>query len=164
MLCFVLNQLVFLYMKVTLILSSSPLKSVPTWGFGMAAQRLCECPAQTFRPSANQQRRRGRRQVLRYALLQYVLPLCYSSITRLLFLPSAGVMQWVTQGLTKVLPQPDDKYKEPKGEQEDHTEVSSKFRSTTTPGPGNGAAKQIAKRHSPNPETLGVNLKNQLQL
>lgn len=79
-------------------------------------------------------------------------PRCYSSITRLLFLPSAGVMQWVTQGLTKVLPQPDDKYKEPKGEQEDHTEVSSKFRSPATPGPGNGAAKQVAKAETQTPQ------------
>lgn len=32
-------------------------------------------------------------------------------------------MQWVTQGLTKVLPQPDDKYKEANENQEEHTEV-----------------------------------------
>lgn len=32
---------------------------------------------------------------------------------------------WVTQGLTKVLPQPDDKYKETNDEEE-HTEVRNK--------------------------------------
>lgn len=36
-------------------------------------------------------------------------------------------MQWVTQGLTKVLPQPDDKYKETEDKQEEHTEVSWKL-------------------------------------
>lgn len=37
-------------------------------------------------------------------------------------------MQWVTQGLTKVLPQPDDKYKETEDKQEEHTEVSWKLK------------------------------------
>lgn len=54
----------------------------------------------------------------------YAFPLCYSSQNASLIPPSAGVMQWVTQGLTKVLPQPDDKYKETKEKQEEHTEVS----------------------------------------
>lgn len=40
--------------------------------------------------------------------------------------PRSGVIEWVTQGLTKVLPQPDDKYKETKDEQEEHTEVRHK--------------------------------------
>ncbi|KAE8296598.1 hypothetical protein D5F01_LYC05359 [Larimichthys crocea] len=37
----------------------------------------------------------------------------------------SGVIGWVTQGLTKVLPQPDDKYKETQEviEEEEHTEV-----------------------------------------
>lgn len=45
--------------------------------------------------------------------------------------PSPGVVQWVTQGLTKVLPQPDDKYKETKETQEEHTEVRHKTEQTT---------------------------------
>lgn len=37
---------------------------------------------------------------------------------------------WVTQGLTKVLPQPDDKYKETQEviEEEEHTEVCLAFK------------------------------------
>lgn len=33
---------------------------------------------------------------------------------------------WVTQGLTKVLPQPDEKYKETAENNEEHTEVRHK--------------------------------------
>lgn len=37
----------------------------------------------------------------------------------------SGVITWVTQGLTKVLPQPDDKYRETEKDlkDEEHTEV-----------------------------------------
>lgn len=38
----------------------------------------------------------------------------------------SGVIEWVTQGLTKVLPQPDEKYKETKEEVDEHTEVKHK--------------------------------------
>ncbi|KAM7414119.1 hypothetical protein PAMA_019099 [Pampus argenteus] len=39
-------------------------------------------------------------------------------------MPRAGVIGWVAQGLTKVLPQPDEKYRETNGtEDEEHTEV-----------------------------------------
>lgn len=41
------------------------------------------------------------------------------------FLPRSGMMGWVTQGLTKVLPQPDEKYKETQDDEE-HTEVRHK--------------------------------------
>lgn len=43
-----------------------------------------------------------------------------------LFRPRIGMMAWVTQGLTKVLPQPDEKYKETVDDREEHTEVSHK--------------------------------------
>lgn len=36
------------------------------------------------------------------------------------------MMGWVTQGLTKVLPQPDEKYKETQDDREEHTEVRHK--------------------------------------
>lgn len=40
------------------------------------------------------------------------------------FPPRSGVISWVTQGLTKVLPQPDAKYKEEETKNpEEHTEV-----------------------------------------
>ena len=39
------------------------------------------------------------------------------------YLTSSGVIGWVTQGLTKVLPQPDEKYKESNDDDEEHTEV-----------------------------------------
>lgn len=57
-----------------------------------------------------------------------LFPLSIEAIMYLFFPPSAGVVQWVTQGLTKVLPQPDDKYKEAKETQEEHTEVSYELR------------------------------------
>lgn len=71
----------------------------------------------------------------------YVFTLYYSSHNASLLPLSTGVMQWVTQGLTKVLPQPDDKYKETKEKQEEHTEVSYKLKSATRGGPAKGAAK-----------------------
>lgn len=42
------------------------------------------------------------------------------------FLPRSGMVAWVTHGLTKVLPQPDEKYKETVDEIGEHTEVSHK--------------------------------------
>lgn len=57
----------------------------------------------------------------------HAFALYYWSHNASLIPPSAGVMQWVTQGLTKVLPQPDGKYKEAKDTQEEHTEVSYKY-------------------------------------
>lgn len=47
-------------------------------------------------------------------------------------------MQWVTQGLTKVLPQPDHKYKETQETQEEHTEVRHKTEQTTMKVQGYG--------------------------
>lgn len=41
---------------------------------------------------------------------------------KLCFSVRSGVINWVTQGLTKVLPQPDDKYRETEKDEE-HTEV-----------------------------------------
>lgn len=41
----------------------------------------------------------------------------------LLFFTRSGVISWVAQGLTKVLPQPDEKYKEKENDNEEHTEV-----------------------------------------
>lgn len=40
--------------------------------------------------------------------------------------PRSGVIGWVTQGLTKVLPQPEEKYKEIEDPNEEHTEVRRK--------------------------------------
>lgn len=42
------------------------------------------------------------------------------------FLDRSGMMGWVSQGLTKVLPQPDSKYKETNDDNEEHTEVRRK--------------------------------------
>lgn len=44
---------------------------------------------------------------------------------KLCFSVRSGVINWVTQGLTKVLPQPDDKYRETEKDtkDEEHTEV-----------------------------------------
>lgn len=48
-----------------------------------------------------------------------------SKVNSIVYLTSSGVVGWVTQGLTKVLPQPDEKYKESKDDEE-HTEVRRK--------------------------------------
>lgn len=113
-------------MSATFLLSSSPLQ--PVWRFGMAAQRLCQRSAQTFGPAADRRGRGGRGQVRDTGQAQtrtLASSLClYSNPSAPLLPSSAGVMQWVTQGLTKVLPQPDDKYKETEDKQEEHTEVS----------------------------------------
>lgn len=42
------------------------------------------------------------------------------------FLDRSGMIGWVAQGLTKVLPQPDSKYKETNDDNEEHTEVRRK--------------------------------------
>lgn len=42
------------------------------------------------------------------------------------FLDRSGMIGWVAQGLTKVLPQPDSKYKETNNDNEEHTEVRRK--------------------------------------
>lgn len=121
-------------MKPTFLLSSSPPQSVLIWGFRMAAQRVCQRSAQTFGPAAARRGRGGRGQVrdtghrTRSDTHTCVLPLSYSNPSVPLLPSSAGVMQWVTQGLTKVLPQPDDKYKETEDKQEEHTEVSCKLK------------------------------------
>lgn len=98
----------------------------------MAAQRLRQRSAQTRRGAANQ-RWRGRGQVRRAPAFHGPAFRLYASspnASHAFPLPphSAGVVQWVTQGLTKVLPQPDGKYKETKDDQEEHTEVSHKFK------------------------------------
>lgn len=50
----------------------------------------------------------------------------------MLFPLRSGVIGWVAQGLTKVLPQPDDKYKETKVDEEEHTEVREKYYTKTS--------------------------------
>lgn len=72
--------------------------------------------------------------------------------------PSPGVVQWVTQGLTKVLPQPDDKYKETKeAEKEEHTEVRHKTEQTTMKVQVYGVG------NAPKAENLWVYVENRLR-
>lgn len=86
------NQLLFLRVKATFLLSSSPLQSVPIWGFRMAAQRVCQRSAQTFGPAADQRGRRGRGQVQDTGQAQtrtLVSFLCLIRTRRRLFFPPA---------------------------------------------------------------------------
>lgn len=56
-----------------------------------------------------------------------MLNMIYQGLIKACFSHRSGVIGWVAQGLTKVLPQPDEKYRETNnGDNEEHTEVRCK--------------------------------------